>query len=260
MKNEAKKIFTQKFESDTDCSPLDAISEHTHLGADMPPVTLGSASGERIRLGQKPYTNGMMVKKSTAKKVATGAAILGGLAAGAYALYKTSQKSEGVKSVGNSLAGWLPNGEPITIRKRRTIRAKSSALYAEWRRFENLPSILSHLKEVKMLDDTRSYWEAKGPIGTSVSWYATITEDVPGLAISWQSEEGAEVPNSGRITFNETPKGDTLMEVRLTYQPPAGRLGKAVATAFGENPAKQIEDDLTNFKFAMEKKASSIEA
>ena len=260
MPTNAEKLVAQQLEDNTNCAPA-TTTPRTDLGADMPPVRLsGSNSTRNVRLDATPATQGQMTKSSTTKKVLTGAAILGGLAAGAYALYKSNSGNTGNKSVGNSIAGWLPNGEPITIRKRRTVRAKSSAVYAEWRKLENLPNILTHLKEVKVLDDGRSYWEAKGPAGTSVSWYATITEDEPGRAISWQAEEQAEVPNSGRIVFSEKPNGDTLIEVRLTYQPPAGDLGRAVAAAFGENPAKQIEDDLTNFKFAMEEKVNASTA
>ena len=258
MPTNAEKIVAQQLENNTNCGPATGSSSNrTDLNTGMPPVGVGAPTGRRVRMDRQ-YTQGQMGKRSTGKNVALGALVLGGLAAGAYALYKSSQSGTNRgTSVGNSIAGWLPNGEPVTIRKRRTVRARPAAVYAEWRKLENLPSILSHLKEVKVLDDGRSYWEAKGPAGTTVSWYATITEDEPGRAISWQAEDKAEVPNSGRVLFSEKPNGDTLMEVRLTYQPPAGDLGRAVAAAFGENPAKQIEDDLTNFKFMMEEKVAS---
>ena len=258
MPTNAEKIMAQKLQANTNCDPATGqpYAQRTDLNTGMPPVGVGAPTGRRVRMDHQ-YVQGQAKKRTSGSKVALGALVLGGLAAGAYALYK-NQSSEGRgTSVGNSIAGWLPNGEPVTIRKRRTIRARPAAVYAEWRKLENLPNILSHLEEVKVLEDGRSYWQAKGPAGTSVSWYASITEDEPGRAISWQAEDKAEVPNSGRVLFSEKPNGDTLMEVRLTYQPPAGELGRAVAAAFGENPAKQIEDDLTNFKFTMEEKVAS---
>lgn len=253
MPTNAEKLVAKQLEDNTNCAPT-GERLNTDLQADMPPTTIGQKKGRRVRVNADTHSQGQMKKKRSKGKTFLGAAILGGLAAGAYALFKSDQ---GGRSIGNSVAGWLPNGEPITIRKRRTIRAKSSAVYAEWRKLENLPNILSHLEQVEVLDDGRSFWKAKGPAGTSVSWYATITEDEPGRAISWQATKEAEVPNSGRIVFAEKPDGDTLIEVRLTYQPPAGELGRSVAAAFGENPAKQIEDDLTNFKFAMEEKVAT---
>lgn len=252
MPTNAEKLVAKQLEDNTECAPS-GQRLNTDIGADMPPTTIGQRKGRRVRVNADTHTEGQMKKKRSTGKTFLGAALLGGLAAGAYALLKSDKGG----SVGSHVAAWLPNGEPITIRKRRTIRAKSSAVYAEWRKLENLPNILSHLEKVEVKDDGRSYWQAKGPAGTSVSWYATITEDEPGRAISWQAEKDAEVPNSGRIVFAEKPDGDTLLEVRLTYQPPAGELGQAVAAAFGENPAKQIEDDLTNFKFAMEEKVNA---
>jgi len=258
MPTNAEKIMAKKMETNTNCDPKTGLPyERTNLNTGMPPVGVGAPTGRRARIEQTPYTDGNMNSGGRGKNVAIGALVLGGLAAGAYALYKNQSSGGRNTSVGNSIAGWLPNGEPVTIRKRRTICARPAAVYAEWRNLENLPNILSHLEEVKVLDDGRSYWEAKGPAGTSASWYATVTEDEPGRALSWQAEENSEVPNSGRILFSEKPNGDTLMEVRLTYQPPAGDLGRAIASAFGEDPAQQIEDDLTNFKFAMEERVES---
>jgi len=40
--------------------------------------------------------------------------------------------------------------------------------------------------------------------------------------------------------------------VALTYAPPAGRLGSAVATAFGASPDRQVREGLRRFKQRME--------
>lgn len=223
------------------------LNEHTRtrLNTGMPPVNYAQSGGKHVQM--ENMSSGSL--KSTNSLIA--GLLIGGLAAGAYALYRTNLMQRD-SLLSRSIAGWLPFGDPITIRKRRTVKVKPSVLYAEWRKLENLPKILSHLKSIEMLDNDRSYWTAKGPAGLEVSWIAEIREDIPGRAISWQAEEDADVPNSGRITFNEKSNGDTLIEVRLTYQPPAGELGRRVAEAFGENPARQIEDDLNRFKNEME--------
>ena len=38
----------------------------------------------------------------------------------------------------------------------------------------------------------------------------------------------------------------------LTYAPPAGRLGSAVATVFGASPDRQVREGLRRFKQRME--------
>ena len=277
MPSSAKNVLAQKMEDATNCEPATAATRNpaaakatqanptpantsrTDLGLDMPPVT--SKASTHKRYSDQPYTQNMGPKKRK-RKVALGAAILGGIAAGAYALYKSngsagSSAGQPQKSAGNTLAALLPKGQAVTIRKRQEVKAKSSVVYAEWRKLENLPNILSHLKEVEVLSETRSKWTAKGPAGTEVNWFANITEDEPGRALAWRAEDKADVPNSGRILFSETPKGNTLIEVTLTYQPPAGSIGQAVAAAFGENPEQQITDDLKNFAQTVESRVSA---
>ena len=259
MPSSAKNIVARKIEANTPRENQPGRPA-TDLGMDMPPVTAGAPVAHG-RYSEQPYTQGQ-AKPKRKRKVALGAAILGGLAAGAYALYKGSGSAPAggspQKSAGNTLAALLPKGQAVTIRKRQEVEAKSSVVYAEWRKLENLPTILSHLKEVEVLNETRSKWTAKGPAGTEVNWFATITEDEPGRALAWRAEDKADVPNSGRILFSETPKGNTLIEVTLTYQPPAGSIGQAVAAAFGENPEKQISDDLKNFADTIEERVGAV--
>ena len=258
MPSSAKNIVANKIEAGTPPENQPGRPA-TDLGMDMPPVTVGAPT-TRSRYTEQPYVQGQ-AKPKRKRKVALGAAILGGIAAGAYALYKNSSSGSSAhqpqQSAGNTLAALLPKGQAVTIRKRQEVAAKSSAVYAEWRKLENLPNILSHLKEVEVLNETRSKWTAKGPAGTEVNWFANITEDEPGRALAWRAEEKADVPNSGRILFSETPKGNTLIEVTLTYQPPAGSIGQAVAAAFGENPEKQISDDLKNFAETIESRTAA---
>ncbi len=128
-------------------------------------------------------------------------------------------------------------------------------LYAFWRNFENLPSIMDHLKSVRVIDEQRSHWVAKAPriAGGEVEWDAEIVGDEPGKHLSWRSLPGATVEHRGIVEF--TPAlGDrgTAVKVVLDYQPPAGQLGRWVAKLFGEEPEQQIRDDLRNFKRMME--------
>ena len=47
----------------------------------------------------------------------------------------------------------------------------------------------------------------------------------------------------------------TLVRVVLSYEPPAGRLGAAVARLLGEEPSRQVREDLRRFKEVMETSA-----
>ena len=64
-----------------------------------------------------------------------------------------------------------------------------------------------------MLDRQRSRWTVKAPAGKSVSWDARVTEEEPDRLIAWTSEEGADVPNSGRVTFRNAGERGTVVTV-----------------------------------------------
>jgi uncharacterized membrane protein len=133
-----------------------------------------------------------------------------------------------------------------------TIRTSPDDAYRRWRDLSSLPSFMNHLESVTVIDDTRSHWVARAPLGQSVEWDAEVANDVPGEVLAWQSTE-ADVDNSGHVTFTEAP-GDqgTEVRVRITYDAPGGRLGALLAKLWGEEPRQQIKDDLFRFKQIVE--------
>jgi len=134
-----------------------------------------------------------------------------------------------------------------------TINAPRQALYAFWRDFRNLPLFMENIESVHVFDERRSHWVVKGPADSTVEWDAVIVEDVPGESIAWSTTDEAEVPNSGRIEFHDTTNGrGTQVTVNIVYDPPVGKLGKAVAKLFGREPTIQARQDLRRFKQLME--------
>ncbi len=135
-----------------------------------------------------------------------------------------------------------------------TVNRGPDELYAFWRDIENLPTFMTHLEYVEAYGDgKRSHWIAAAPAGRTVEWDAEITEERPGELLAWQSLPGARVDNSGTVTFQRAPQDrGTEVRVELTYSLPAGRLGHAVATLFGEEPQQQVADDLKRFKQVIE--------
>ncbi|HEX8093793.1 SRPBCC family protein [Jatrophihabitans sp.] len=133
-----------------------------------------------------------------------------------------------------------------------TISRQPEDVYDFWRHWENLPTFMAHLDEVRS-EGTRSHWRASAPFGRSVEWDAEVTEDVPGERICWRSTEGADVDNHGAVRFTPAPGGrGTEVHVELEYSMPAGKLGEAVARYFGEDPHQQIDDDLRRLKQVIE--------
>jgi uncharacterized membrane protein len=131
-----------------------------------------------------------------------------------------------------------------------TVNRSAEDAYALWRDFPRLPLFMTHLESVT---DDGKHWTAKAPGGGTVEWDAEIVDDVPGERLSWRSMPGADVGNSGTVTFTPAPGGrGTEVRVELSYDPPAGKLGKAVARLLGEEPRQQVTDDLRRFKQVLE--------
>jgi len=111
---------------------------------------------------------------------------------------------------------------------------------------------MENLKSVTVLDQRRSHWVVAAPAGQEVEWDSVITEDQPGRLIAWESAEGADIRNSGRIEFRDgAPGRGTEVSVTMAYDPPAGAIGKLFAKIFQE-PKIQARRELRRFKQLME--------
>ena len=128
----------------------------------------------------------------------------------------------------------------IHVEESSLINKPVSELYRFWRDFENLPKFMKHLESVSVREEGISHWVARGPAGTKVEWDARIINEIDNKLIAWQSLEGSMVSTAGSVNFRETDRG-TEVRVNLQYNPPAGKLGAAVARLFGEEPHVQIQ-------------------
>lgn len=153
-------------------------------------------------------------------------------------------------SVKTNVQSWLSG--KIEVKKAITINKSPMELYAFWRNFENLPQFMNNLESVITVDDLRSYWKAKAPLGYTVEWQAEITDEILNEKIAWRSLEGADIPNSGSVEFRPTTNRGTEVVVHITYEAPAGKFGLLAAKIFGEAPSQQISEDLRRFKSLME--------
>lgn len=179
-------------------------------------------------------------------------------AAGGYLAYRGATGNCAVyRGLGLSTAD-----DAYAVSQRRGVRVEESvivnttpeALYTFWRKLENLPRFLRHIEEVEDLGNNRSHWRTKGPAGLDVSWDAEIVGDIENELISWRSLPGAVVPNAGAVRFRAMPGGQsTVMRVSLTYNPPGGAVGAAVARVFGEAAGQQVSDDLHYLKGLIER-------
>jgi uncharacterized membrane protein len=141
-------------------------------------------------------------------------------------------------------------GGAFTVSAGVTVNRSAEDAYALWRDFSRLPEFMAHLESVSA---DGKHWVATRPGAGTVDWDAEIVDDVPAERLSWRAVEGAEVPNSGTVTFGPAPgERGTEVRVQLTYEPPLGKAGNAVARLLGEEPRQQVTDDLRRFKQLLE--------
>lgn len=146
----------------------------------------------------------------------------------------------------------LSGSRGVHVEEVVTIQAPADQLYAFWRDFEQLPRFMDHLVSVTDLDGRQSHWVAKAPTG-SIEWSAEVINEIPGELIAWSTIAGSDVVSAGSVSF--TPSADareTQVRVKLQYDPPAGKLGAAVAWLLGKDPSQTIREDLRRFKQLME--------
>jgi len=215
------------------------------------------------------------LKKSFPRKMANLGQVerFGSLAAGSLLLWQGSRVKNGSRlpllaggtalvvrgvtrrSLVYRLLGINRSGQDSAVRVERTgtIDRSPEELYSYWRDFSNLPGFMHHLESVQVLDNKRSKWIAKAPLDAKVEWEAEIVEDKENEVLAWRSLPGAQVENSGRVTFKPASKErGTEVKIVLDYKPPAGSLGVALARFTGEEPGEQVREDLRHFKMLME--------
>jgi uncharacterized membrane protein len=140
----------------------------------------------------------------------------------------------------------------VKVEESTTILRSPEELYAYWRNLENLPRVMPHLISVTDTGNNRWHWVAHGPFGP-VEWDAELIADRPNELISWRSLEGSEVASAGSVRFRTAPGNrGTEVHVSLSYVPPAGKVGAAIAWLTGMDPHAEIREDLRNFKRIME--------
>jgi uncharacterized membrane protein len=133
-----------------------------------------------------------------------------------------------------------------------TINRPAQELYDFWRQQENLVQVMDNIVSIEPLGTDRYRWTVKAPAGNTVSWESLITKEVPGEEIYWQSAEGAEIENNGRIEFRDAGERGTVVRAVIAYDAPGGTVGQFVAKLFQREPRIQTRRDLHRFKQLME--------
>jgi uncharacterized membrane protein len=145
----------------------------------------------------------------------------------------------------------VPSGKGVRVDKQITINSPVSEVYAFWVNLENLARFMPNVESVTLTAPQRSHWRVKSA-GKTVEWDAEIIEQRENEMISWRSLPGAEVDNAGSVWFQPAPGRGTVVSVELKYDPPAGKLGAAIAKFLGADAGSEVEESLARLKELLE--------
>ena len=149
-----------------------------------------------------------------------------------------------------SLAG-IDRSHGIEVQKSLYIAAPVDAVYSFLENYDNFPRFMRNVQSVDVLPDGRSHWKVKGPAGTTLEWDSITTRLVKNERIEWSTVEGGPVTHIGAIRLEPVDAGSRV-HVRMTYSPPAGMLGHAVARLLGADPKSELDEDMLRLKSALE--------
>jgi uncharacterized membrane protein len=118
--------------------------------------------------------------------------------------------------------------------------------YNQWTQFEEFPSFMEGVDEVKQLDDTLLHWAAT-IAGHRAEWDAKIVDQQPDRRIAWESVDGKQT--RGTVTFDPVGPDRTRVRLAMTYatEGPAEQAGSAVGL-----DALRVRGDLVRFRELIE--------
>jgi uncharacterized membrane protein len=226
-----------------------------HEKRDIPALQGGRArSGQRFALLQENWS-------PTARLVA---GLVGGAAA-FYGLRRNGASGPAMGLVGLGLLARAVTNKDfarllgvgsgrrgVDIQKTINVAAPLEKVFQFWEHPENFPHFMKHVREVRKIGDGRYRWTVDGPAGVPVEWETIVTRYEPNKLIAWKSLPGFTIRQAGMVHFSGNADGTTSVDIKLSYNPPAGLIGHAIAEILGVDPKSEMDDDLIRMKTFIE--------
>ncbi|BDE04833.1 hypothetical protein WPS_01090 [Vulcanimicrobium alpinum] len=120
-----------------------------------------------------------------------------------------------------------------------SMNAPAAKLYALFARVEELPKLMTFVKDVRRVDDRRTHWVVDA-IGRT-EFDAVDDGSIPDRRLAWRAVDGTS--HRGQVTFEALAPRRTHVAVRIEYhlRGAAGALSEAIG---GETFAARLQRDL----------------
>lgn len=257
-------ILTQEKQQLLDCvRSVSGVTEvQDQLDVHDTPAGVPSLQGEGK--ARRASASSISIMQETWPPALRAVATLGGGALGIYGLLRRTPVGMAAATIGlgllarsisnqplNRIANVRGGNQVVDLHKTIYIEAAPERVFDIWSNIENFPRFMSNVKEVRDLGGGRSHWVVSGPAGTQLEWHSVISESVRPELLSWNSEPDSTVQHAGTVRFERAGDG-TRVSVHMSYSPPAGAVGQAVASVFNGNPKRQMDEDLMRMKAYIE--------
>jgi uncharacterized membrane protein len=70
------------------------------------------------------------------------------------------------------------------------VHAPLEDVFRYWSNFENFPTFMANVEEVRLTGQDTSHWRVKGPMGKIIQFDVRTTEMDPGRGIGWSTVDG----------------------------------------------------------------------
>ncbi len=141
-----------------------------------------------------------------------------------------------------------------TVEQEIEVGVPVAAAYDQWTQFEEFPSFMEGVDEVKQLDDTLLHWAAT-VAGKKAEWEAKVVDQQPNRRIAWESVAGKNT--RGVVSFEEAGPEQTRIHLSMTYA--LDDVAEKAGAAAGLDD-RRIRGDLERFRVLIEGKQAAARA
>jgi uncharacterized membrane protein len=133
-----------------------------------------------------------------------------------------------------------------TVEQSIEVNVPVSTAYNQWTQFEEFPSFMEGVEEVRQLDETHLHWVVSHG-GQRHEWDAEITEQRADERVAWRSTGGKG--NAGAVTFHRIDENTTRLMVQLDWE--IEGMMDQLGAALGADD-RRVKTDLERFKEMIE--------
>ncbi|MCT4353561.1 SRPBCC family protein [Streptomyces sp. Je 1-79] len=121
--------------------------------------------------------------------------------------------------------------------------------YNQWTQFEDFPSFMEGVEDVRQVDDQHCHWRTK-VAGVQREFDTEIVDQLPDERVSWRTV-GGDVHQKGVVTFQRLDEAHTRVSLAMDFQPEgmAEKAGDALGVL-----DRRVKGDLKRFKGFIEER------